>query len=62
MKNQIKINIKSLYYQAAPGYQTPTPPLKYSKCGLKIPGENIIKDVPKELKIRIGIKHFYAFV
>jgi len=28
------------------GYSTPTPHLKFSTAGLRIPGENVIDDVP----------------
>ena len=45
-----------------PGYLTPTPPIRVKSCGLRIPGENTINDVPEDVKIWLGKKyrqHFY---
>ena len=37
-----------------PGYLTPTPPIRVKSCGLRIPGENTINDVPEDVKIWLG--------
>ena len=34
------------YIKLQKGYGSPTQLLKYTKAGLKIPGENVINDVP----------------
>ena len=40
------VSLVSQDSQVKEGYSTPTLPLKFSTAGLRIPGENVIDDIP----------------
>ena len=43
------------------GFVTPTPPIRVKSCGLRIPGENTINDVPSDVKDQLGKKYGLSF-
>jgi hypothetical protein len=51
----------SFYICQESGFVTPTPPMRVKSCGLRIPGENTINDVPDDVKNWLGKKYTQSF-